>query len=44
MTPGRIVVHELWYASSDGTCCPSIRATSVWHYAGGHLQHSSTTT
>lgn len=44
MTPGRIVVHELWYAASDGTCCPSIRAVTVWRYEGGRLQPVSTTT
>lgn len=44
MTPGRIVVHELWYTASDGTCCPTIRATTVWRYAGGRLRPVSTTT
>jgi hypothetical protein len=41
--PGRITVHELWYASGDGTCCPSIRATTVWTYADGVLRPTSTT-
>lgn len=44
ITPGRIVVHELWYAASDGTCCPSIRAVTVWRYHGGRLEPVSTTT
>ncbi|MGO9583818.1 MAG: hypothetical protein ACLP36_13550 [Acidimicrobiales bacterium] len=41
--PGSITVHELWYASGDGTCCPSIRATTVWTYADGVLRPTSTT-
>ena len=41
--PGKITVHELWYASGDGTCCPSIRATTVWTYTDGVLRPTSTT-
>ncbi|HEX3541151.1 MAG TPA: hypothetical protein VHT75_12010 [Acidimicrobiales bacterium] len=39
--PGRISVHELWYGPNDGTCCPSIRATTTWTYAGGAFQPST---
>jgi hypothetical protein len=40
---GKITVHELWYATQDPTCCPSVEATTVWTYADGLLVRSSTT-
>ena len=35
---GEVIAHEDFYGGSDGTCCPSGRATTIWRYANGHLQ------
>jgi hypothetical protein len=35
---GEVIVHESWYGGSDGTCCPTGRATTVWKYEHGHLR------
>lgn len=43
IAPGKITVHELWYASQDPTCCPSVQATTVWTYANGALTRTGTT-
>ncbi|HET8821322.1 MAG TPA: hypothetical protein VFM57_07220 [Thermoleophilaceae bacterium] len=34
---GEVISHEFWYGASDGTCCSSGRATTVWHYRRGTL-------
>lgn len=40
--PGRIVAHEAWYGPSDGTCCPSGRATTIWTSTSGTLRPRAT--
>ncbi|MEV0154062.1 hypothetical protein AB0H57_10025 [Micromonospora sp. NPDC050686] len=37
LRPGRVTVRELWYRSSDATCCPSGTATTVWRLSNGSL-------
>jgi hypothetical protein len=39
----KVVAHETYYGGSDGTCCPSGRATSIWTISGGRLTRVSTT-
>jgi len=39
--PGKVVSHEFFYGTADGTCCASGRATSIWKYAGGRLRVAS---
>jgi len=41
--PGKIIAHEFFYGPSDGTCCASGRATTVWGYARGRLRPGTTT-
>jgi hypothetical protein len=38
-----IVSHEVFYGGSDGTCCPSGRATSIWKISDGRLVRIRTT-
>jgi len=33
--PGHITVREAWYGQSDGTCCPTGQATTVWTFTRG---------
>ncbi len=35
--PGRVVAREFWYRPTDGTCCPSGEATTIWKLRGGKL-------
>ena len=39
----RIVTTEAWYASSDGDCCPSGRATTTWYWNGHSFRPGHTT-
>jgi hypothetical protein len=39
---GRLLAQEAWYGPSDGTCCPSGRAATIWTYASGKLRPSRT--
>jgi hypothetical protein len=32
-----IVAHEFFYGSSEGICCPSGRATTIWRYSSEKL-------
>jgi hypothetical protein len=41
--PGSMTVHEVWYGPNDATCCPTMRATTVWAFAHGSLTAVSTT-
>lgn len=34
---------ELWYDTSDSTCCPSLRVLTTWIYRGGRFDHESST-
>jgi hypothetical protein len=34
---GKVISHEFWYGPSDGTCCMSGRATTIWRYRHGTL-------
>jgi len=36
--PGEVIAHEFWYGGTDGTCCPSGRAVTVWKYVDGRLR------
>jgi hypothetical protein len=38
-----VIAHEAFYGGSDGTCCPSGRATTVWRHSGGRLRRVRTT-
>jgi hypothetical protein len=38
-----VIAHEAFYGGSDGTCCPSGRATTVWQFARGKLTRLRTT-
>jgi hypothetical protein len=40
---GRVVVSEAWYGPSDGDCCASGRARTIWTYAAGRLRPTRTT-
>ena len=42
MSAGSFTVTEDWYGANDPTCCPSGRASSTWHVAGGQLTYGST--
>jgi hypothetical protein len=37
VSPGTIVVKELWYRSSDSTCCPTGTARTTWSWRDGTL-------
>jgi hypothetical protein len=37
IAPGQVTASEVFYNSSDPTCCPSGQATTVWSYAHGSL-------
>jgi hypothetical protein len=39
---GKLLAQEAWYGPSDGTCCPSGRAATIWTYASGKLRPSRT--
>lgn len=41
---GSVTATELWYDSSDGTCCPSLRVVTTWVYRSGKFEHESSTT
>jgi hypothetical protein len=38
-----LIAHEFFYGGSDGTCCASGRATSIWRFAHGRLKRLRTT-
>jgi hypothetical protein len=35
---GRVIAREAWYGPSDGTCCASGRARTIWTYERGRLR------
>jgi hypothetical protein len=37
MKPGRVIAHEQWYRPSDGTCCPTGTAETIWTVKDGRL-------
>ena len=39
----QVELVELWYADTDGTCCPSLQVSSVWRYMRGKFEHVSST-
>jgi hypothetical protein len=38
-----VIAHEAFYGGSDGTCCASGRATTIWQFARGTLTRLRTT-
>jgi hypothetical protein len=41
--PSTITLKELWYTGDDATCCPSVKATTVWRDEDGVMKATSTT-
>jgi len=35
----KITAHEVWYRSTDPSCCPSGSAVTIWTYVHGQLIH-----
>jgi hypothetical protein len=38
-----VIAHEAFYGGSDGTCCPSGQATTVWTHSGAGFHRVRTT-
>jgi hypothetical protein len=39
---GKVVAHEAWFGTNDGTCCPSGRSATTWRYVNGRLEPGKT--
>jgi hypothetical protein len=37
LTRGRVIAYETWYRASDGTCCPTGTAVTIWTLQDSHL-------